>query len=82
MLSNYALLSINMKIHELSVSERVVLAEKLWDSIVDEDTLIELPENQKLELDYRLQAFLDDQDYGCSWAEVKQRIIGNGLIIR
>lgn len=55
-----------MKIHELSVSERVVLAEKLWDSIVDEDTLIELPENQKLELDCRLQAFLDDQDYGSS----------------
>jgi len=64
-----------MRIQELSVSERIVLAEKLWDSIVDEDGSIDLPENQKNELDRRLQAFLDDQDIGSSWAEVKERII-------
>lgn len=66
-----------MKIQELSVSERIVLAEKLWDSIVDEDTPIELLEKQKLELDSRSQAFLDDQDIGSSWSEVKERIISN-----
>ena len=64
-----------MRLQELSVSERIVLAEKLWDSIVDEDGSIDLPENQKNELDRRLQAFLDDQDIGSSWAEVKERII-------
>ena len=64
-----------MRIQELSVSERIVLAEKLWDSIVDEAGSIDLPENQKNELDRRLQAFLDDQDIGSSWAEVKERII-------
>ena len=64
-----------MRIQELSVSERIVLAEKLWDSIVDEDGSIDLPENQKNELDRRLQAFLDDQDIGPSWVEVKERII-------
>jgi len=64
-----------MRIQELSVSERIVLAEKLWDSIVDEDESIALPEKQKNELDRRLQAFLDDQDVGSSWAEVKERII-------
>ncbi len=64
-----------MRIQELSVSERIVLAEKLWDSIVDEDGSIDLPEKQKNELDHRLQAFLDDQDAGSSWAEVKERII-------
>jgi len=66
-----------MKIQELSISERIILAEKLWDSIVDEDTPIELYEKQKLELDSRLQAFVDDQDIGSSWSEVKERIIGN-----
>jgi len=66
-----------MKIQELSVSERIVLAEKLWDSVIEEDTPIKLPEKQKLELDYRLQAFLDDQDIGSSWSDVKGRIIGN-----
>ena len=64
-----------MKIQELSVSERIVLAEKLWDSIVDEDGSIELPKKQKVELDRRLQAFLDDQDIGSSWSKVKERII-------
>ncbi|NOR71133.1 MAG: addiction module protein [Methylomarinum sp.] len=66
-----------MRIQELSVSERIVLAEKLWDSIIEEGTPIELPEKQKLELDSRLQAFFDDQDVGSSWSEVKGRIIGN-----
>ena len=55
---------------------RIVLAEKLWDSIVDEGGAIELPENQKNEIDHRLQMFLDDQDTGSSWSEVKERIIG------
>ncbi len=64
-----------MRIQELSVSERIVLAEKLWDSIVDEDGVIDLPQKQKNELDSRLQAFLDDQDVGSSWAEVKERVI-------
>ncbi len=66
-----------MKIQELTVSERIILAEKLWDSIIDEGTPIELTEKQRLELDSRLQAFLDDQDAGSSWSEVKERIIGN-----
>ncbi len=66
-----------MKIQELTVSERIILAEKLWDSIIDEGTPIELTEKQRVELDSRLQAFLDDQDAGSSWSEVKERIIGN-----
>lgn len=66
-----------MKIQELSISERIVLAEKLWDSIIDEGAPVELTEKQKLELDRRLQAFLDDQDVGASWMEVKERIIDN-----
>ena len=66
-----------MKIQELSISERIVLAEKLWDSIIDEDASIELPATQKKELDSRLQTFLDDQNIGSTWVEVKDRIIGN-----
>ena len=65
-----------MKIQDLTVSERIILAEQLWDSIVDEDAVIELTEKQKWELDRRLQAFLDDQDIGSSWAKVKERITG------
>ena len=66
-----------MKIQELSVSERIVLAEMLWDSVKVESVLIELPEKQKIELDKRLQLFLDDQDVGASWGDVKSRIIAS-----
>jgi len=66
-----------MKIQELSISERIVLAEKLWDSIPETDTSIELSSKQKFELDRRLQAFLDDQDVGSSWSDDKDRITGN-----
>ena len=66
-----------MKIQDLTVSERIILAEQLWDSIVDEDAAVELTERQKNELDLRLQAFVDDRDVGSSWTEVKDRITGN-----
>ena len=66
-----------MKIQDLTVSERIILAEQLWDSIVDEDSAVELTERQKSELDLRLQAFLNDQDAGSSWTEVKGRITGS-----
>jgi len=66
-----------MKTQENSISERIVLAEKLRDSIIDEGASIGLTEKQKFELDHRLQAFLDDQDVGSPWSEVKERIIDN-----
>lgn len=64
-----------MEIQSLTVSERIMLAEVLWDSVVAEDSEIELTEAQKKELDRRLQAFEIDQDVGSSWASVKARVL-------
>ena len=64
-----------MEIQSLTVSERIMLAEALWDSVVAEDAEIELTDAQKLELDRRLAAFEIDQDVGSSWASVKARIL-------
>lgn len=64
-----------MEIQSLTVSERIILAEALWDSVVAEDTEIELTETQKGELDRRLAAFEIDQDIGSSWSSVKARIL-------
>jgi putative addiction module component (TIGR02574 family) len=66
-----------MKIEELSVSERLLLAEQLWDSVSDEDTVIELTDKQQIELDHKMQSFENDQDVGSPWHDVKNRIIGN-----
>ncbi len=65
-----------MKILELTVSERIILAEKLWDSVIEEDeSSIELSLKLQEELDHRLQAYINDQEFGSSWSEVKERII-------
>ena len=64
-----------MKIQDLTISERIILAERLWDSVVDEDAPIELTAPQERELERRLNSFLADHDHGSTWAEVKERII-------
>ena len=63
-----------MKIQELTVSERILLAEELWDSVVNDDMELELTEAQKLELDGRLIAFEKDREPGAKWQDVKNRI--------
>ena len=64
-----------MEIQSLTISERIMLAEALWDSIVAEDSEIKLTDTQKVELDRRLAAFEIDQDVGSSWSGVKSRIL-------
>lgn len=66
-----------MEIQELTVSERIILAEKLWDSVLNEEAEIKLTENQEIELKKRLDAFMNDQNLGSSWSNVKERIIAN-----
>ena len=63
-----------MEIQDLTVSERIMLAEALWDSVASQDSQIELTENQKRELDLRMANFEVNQDTGSSWAEVKKRV--------
>lgn len=64
-----------MKIQELTASERIVLAEMLWDSVDEEHVAIELPERQQAELEQRLQTFIDEPKTVSSWNKVKNRII-------
>ena len=64
-----------MDIQSLTISERIILAEALWDSVVAEDSEIELTEAQQEELNRRLTAFEIDQDPGSDWSIVKARIL-------
>ncbi len=66
-----------MKTQDLTASERIILAEKLWDSVVNDGSTLELSDAQIKELDKRLDSYLLDKDKGSSWSEVKNRIIGN-----
>lgn len=66
-----------MKIQELSVSERILLVEEIWDSILDQQSQVNITPEQRDELDRRLAAYDLDGDLGSSWDEVKARIRKN-----
>ncbi len=59
---------------DLSVAERIQLAEDLWDSIATVPEALELTEAQKEELNKRLKAYHSDPKAGSPWDTVKKRI--------
>ena len=63
-----------MGIHSLSTSERIRLAEELWDSVHDRSDEIELTPQQKERLEARLAAYEEDGDPGDTWENVQARI--------
>lgn len=59
---------------DLSISERIQLVEDIWDSIANVPESIQLSEEQKLELDRRLDDYHADPDKGSPWELVSERI--------
>jgi putative addiction module component (TIGR02574 family) len=64
---------LNADLLNLSPSERLLLAQELWDSLNPHD--IPLTEQQKQELDRRKAAYQANPMAGRAWDEVQQRII-------
>jgi len=62
------------KILELSIPERIQLVEDLWDSIACVPESVHLTDEQKAELDRRLDAYHADPDKGSPWEIVRERI--------
>jgi len=58
----------------LSVPERILLVEDIWDSIVEIPDVVPLTAAQKQELDSRLDAYHRDPQAGSPWSEVRERI--------
>ena len=71
-MSNHPLLKV--EISQLSIAERIQLAEDLWDSILDRQDEVELDRAQQQELDRRLAQHHEDPTAGASWEIVKQRL--------
>ena len=55
----------------LSVAERIQLAEDVWDSIAAPPDTPPLTDEQRRELDRRLQAYEANPNEGVSWEELK-----------
>ena len=63
-----------MDIQSLSTSERILLAEELWDSVHKKSDEIEVSPEQMAMLKERLAAYRADGDPGDSWDNVRARI--------
>ena len=71
-MSDHPLLKV--EISQLSIAERIQLAEDLWESILERQDELPLTDAQKQELDRRLENYQQDPTSGSTWQEVKQRL--------
>ena len=60
----------------LSVSERIQLVEDIWDTIAEVPEAIGLSDEQKAELETRLDAYHKNPEEGAPWGMVRERIRG------
>jgi len=58
----------------LSVPERILLVEDIWDSVAEVPNIVPLTEEQKKELDRRLDAYHTNPAAGSPWEVVRERI--------
>lgn len=63
------------EIKKLSVAERILLVEEIWDSIARENEAFELSDSQKKELERRSQSFSSNPTLGRSWEEIKAEFL-------
>ena len=63
--------NLNNEIGKLSIPERILLVEDIWDSIAKENEAFELTQSQKEELEKRSQSFKANPFQGRSWQEIR-----------
>jgi len=62
----------------LSVPERIQLVEDIWDTIAEVPEEVRLTDEQKEELDRRLDAYHQNPNEGSPWGMVRERIRKRG----
>ena len=66
-------------LQHLSIAERILLVEQIWDSIAAESAALPVTPAQQEELDRRLEAFQNTPGEGDRWDRVKSRIQANNM---
>ncbi len=61
-------------IDQLSVAQRILLVEEIWDSIAAEEAEMPLTEAQRQDLQRRIANYEANPKAGSSWEEVKARL--------
>jgi len=59
---------------QMSVAERIQLVEDIWDSIAAVPEAIPLTDEERQELDRRLEMYAQNPDEGIPWDELKERV--------
>ncbi|MDJ1183863.1 addiction module protein [Roseofilum casamattae] len=62
------------EITALSVEDRILLVQAIWDSIAAEQVYPDLTEAQKHELDRRINSYDRDPDNVLTWEEIKASV--------
>lgn len=61
----------------LTPDERILLIERIWDSLIEFPERIKLTDSQRLELEARLEAHRRDPTAGSPWDVVKSRLLSD-----
>ncbi len=61
-------------IKKLSIAERILIIEDIWDSIISSKESFPVSDEQKKELDIRLEAYYKNPSEGRPWKEIKDNI--------
>lgn len=62
---------------KLSIPERLTLVQEIWDSIAEDNEYFELTEEQRQELDRRLESFRTNPSQGRTWEEIKAEFLNS-----
>ena len=63
-----------LDVKNLSIAERILLVEDIWDSIAAEQESLEITKAQRDELDHRFEAYQASPTLGTSWEDVKAKL--------
>lgn len=59
------------QINKLSLSEKIILVEEIWDSIASEEQSLDLSELQRKTVSNRSSELSTNPDLGRNWEEIK-----------
>jgi putative addiction module component (TIGR02574 family) len=62
---------------KLSIADRLSLVQEIWDSIAEDNEYFELTDEQRQELDRRLESFRANPSQGRTWEEIKAEFLNS-----
>ncbi len=61
----------------LSIPERILLVEEIWDTIAEKSEEIDMSDEEKRIIDRRLEAYYRNPNAASSWEDVYNRIVSD-----